>query len=71
MTDPTITCPSCATEIKLTESLAAPLIRTTREEYEAKIARKDAEVAQREADLKAQRDAVEHARAEIDEQVRE
>lgn len=71
MTDPTITCPSCSTEIKLTESLAAPLILATREEYEAKIARKDAEVAQREADLKAQREAVEQARATIETQVQE
>jgi hypothetical protein len=26
MTEPIITCPNCKTEIKLTESLAAPLI---------------------------------------------
>ena len=26
MAEPTITCPNCKTEIKLTESLAAPLI---------------------------------------------
>jgi hypothetical protein len=37
MTEPTITCPSCSTEITPTESLAAPLIRATREEYEARI----------------------------------
>ena len=30
MTEPTITCPNCKTEIKLTESLAAPLIESTR-----------------------------------------
>src|SRR5437763_847062 len=71
MTDPKITCPSCSTEIKLTESLAAPLIRATREEYDAKIARKDAEVARREAEVKAQLDAVEEARASIDQQVAE
>jgi hypothetical protein len=29
MTDPTLTCPNCRTEIKLTESLAAPLIADT------------------------------------------
>ena len=29
MTEPTITCPKCKTEIKLTESLAAPLIEAT------------------------------------------
>jgi hypothetical protein len=62
MREPIITCPSCSTEIKLTESLAAPLIRATRDEYEAKIARKDAEVARREAEI-------EHGRAAIDEEV--
>src|SRR5271165_3395574 len=71
MTEPTITCPSCSTEIKLTESLAAPLIRATREEYEAKIARKDAELSKRETELKAQFDAVEQARQSIDDQVLE
>jgi hypothetical protein len=71
MADPTISCPSCSTEIKLTESLAAPLIRATREEYEAKIARKDAELSKRETELKTQLDAVEQARQSIDEQVLE
>lgn len=71
MTEPTITCPSCSTEIKLTESLAAPLIRATREEYEAKIARKDAELSERETHLKTELDAVEEARRSINEQVRE
>src|SRR4051812_11170108 len=71
MTEPTITCPSCSTEIKLTESLAAPLIRATRQEYEAKIARKDAELSNREAQLQTELDAVEEAKRSIDEQVRE
>jgi hypothetical protein len=71
MTEPTITCPSCSTEIKLTESLAAPLIRATREEYEAKIARKDVELSKRETELKQQFDAVEQARQSIDQQVLE
>lgn len=30
MTEPTIICPNCKTEIRLTESLAAPLIELTR-----------------------------------------
>jgi hypothetical protein len=71
MTEPTITCPSCSTEIKLTESLAAPLIRATREEYETKIARKEADVSRREADVKARLAAIEQAEQSIDEQVAE
>jgi hypothetical protein len=38
MTDPTITCPSCKTEIKLTESLAAPLLESTRRQFEEQLA---------------------------------
>jgi len=34
MTAPTIICPNCKTEIKLTESLAAPLVESTRKQYE-------------------------------------
>jgi hypothetical protein len=45
MTDPTPTCPSCRTEIKLTESLAAPLIADTRKRHETQLAQKEAEVA--------------------------
>ena len=49
MIEPTIICPNCKTEIKLTELLAAPLIQATREQYEQKIIRKEADVAKREA----------------------
>ncbi|TIT78328.1 MAG: DUF2130 domain-containing protein, partial [Mesorhizobium sp.] len=31
LNEPTISCPSCKTDIKLNESLAAPLIAATRE----------------------------------------
>jgi len=48
MTEPTIICPNCKTEIKLTESLAAPLIESTRKQFEQQLAQKDADVAKRE-----------------------
>ena len=41
MVEPTITCPECGKEIKLTESLAAPLIAATRRELKYNIARRD------------------------------
>ena len=41
MTEPTIVCPKCKNEIKLTESLAAPLIESTRREYEKLLTQKD------------------------------
>ena len=48
MSEPTIICPSCKTEIKLTESLAAPLIESTKKQYQEQLARKDNEIAGRE-----------------------
>ncbi len=45
MTEPTITCPNCKTEIKLTESLAAPLIAATRQQFEKQLAQKDSDIA--------------------------
>lgn len=71
MSEPTISCPSCQTEIKLTESLAAPLLQATRKELEAKIAAKDADIAKREDAIKAQQKALEDQRKAIDEQVAE
>ncbi|MEE9346208.1 MAG: DUF2130 domain-containing protein [Methylococcales bacterium] len=71
MIEPTITCPKCATEIKLTESLAAPLIQATRQEYEAKIAEKESDFSKRETELRAQQKTVENAQKAIDTQVAE
>ena len=69
MTEPTIVCPSCKTEIKLTESLAAPLIESTRRQYEQRIVEKDADIAKRESALKEQQAALAKAKDEIDDQV--
>ena len=55
MTEPTITCPNCKTEIKLTESLAAPLIEATRRGFEQRLAQKDADVVKRETEIQNQR----------------
>ena len=64
MNQPIITCPHCETEITLTESLAAPLIRATRE----KIAEKEAEVARRESAIRAQRAELTRAVESIEQQ---
>ncbi len=47
MTEPTIICPDCKSEIKLTDSLAAPLIEATRREYEQRLIQKDAQVVEK------------------------
>lgn len=52
MTEPTITCPNCKTEIKLTESLAAPLLASTRQLFEEQLAQKDSDIAQRESAMR-------------------
>lgn len=69
MTEPTITCPNCKAEIKLTESLAAPLIEATRRQYEARLATKDADIAERETALREREEAVAKAKQTIDDQV--
>ncbi|WP_437224049.1 DUF2130 domain-containing protein [Planctomicrobium sp. SH661] len=69
MIDPTITCPNCRHEVKLTESLAAPLLEATRRQFEQQMAQKDAEVLRRENALREQQAAIAKAREAIDEQV--
>lgn len=71
MTEPTIICPNCKTEIKLTESLAAPLIESTRKEFEKRLAQKDADVVKREASLREQEEALSRVKESIDEEVAE
>ncbi len=71
MVEPTIICPSCKTEIKLTESLAAPLIESTRREYEKRLAQKDADFAKRDASLREREETLSKAQQTIDDQVAE
>lgn len=71
MTEPTITCPNCKTEIKLTESLAAPLIESTRRDFEKRLALKDSDIAKKEEVLREREEAVSKAKQAIDDQVAE
>ncbi len=71
MTEPTITCPNCKTEIKLTESLAAPLIESTRRDYEKRLALKDTDIAKKEESLREREAAVSKAMQAVDDQVAE
>jgi hypothetical protein len=48
--DPTITCPHCKTEVRLTESLAAPIVEATRAQYEAKLQAERGAIAKAEAE---------------------
>lgn len=69
MAEPTIICPSCKVEIKLTESLAAPLVEDTRREYEKRLAQKDADVAEREKALREREDAIARAKETLESQI--
>jgi len=71
MTEPTITCPTCRTEIRLTESLAAPLIAATRQQFEQRLAQKDEDIAKREQGLRDKEQQIAEARRGLDEQVAE
>ncbi|MDF0643470.1 MAG: DUF2130 domain-containing protein [Nitrospira sp.] len=71
MSEPTIICPSCKTEIKLTESLAAPLIESTRRDYEKQLAQKDADATKREAGIREREEAIAKEKERLDEQVAE
>lgn len=71
MSEPTIICPNCKTEIKLTESLAAPLIESTRRDYEQRLALKDTDIAKKEEALREREAAVSQAMHAIDDQVAE
>jgi hypothetical protein len=67
--EPTITCPNCKSEIKLTESLAAPLVEATRLEFEKKLAARDKEVAKREAAVVNKESELEQAKQNLDSQI--
>lgn len=69
MTEPTITCPNCKTEIRLTESLAAPLIAATRKQFDEQLLQKDAEVARREEGIREKEKQIAEAKQNLDEKV--
>ena len=69
MTEPTITCPNCKTEIKLTESLAAPLIESTRRQFEQRLAQKDSEIIQREQAMREKEKQLTEDKRKLEDQV--
>jgi hypothetical protein len=71
LTEPTISCPNCKTDIRLTESLAAPLIEETRRAFARQLADKDKDVATREAAIRAQKSELQKEKAALDDTVAE
>ena len=69
MTETTLTCPNCKEEIKLTESLAAPLLAATRKHYEKQIEQKDKDIAEREKSVREKEKNLADEKKSIDEKV--
>ncbi len=59
MNEPLIICPNCKAEIKLTESLAAPLVESTRRQFEERLKKQEQEISAREAAVKKEQEAIE------------
>lgn len=69
--EPIITCPTCRAEIKLTESLAAPLIQATKQQYEKQLAQQNADVAKREQAIKSREEELAKEKETVDAAVAE
>ena len=69
MAEPTVVCPQCKSEIKLTESLAAPLLESIRRDYEQRLSQKDADMVKREKSLHERETILQKEKASLDEQV--
>jgi hypothetical protein len=67
----TILCPNCQTPIELTEVLSAQLRGQLRQEFEVEIDRKEKALADRERKLFSEKQSLEQAAREIDQQVAE
>src|SRR5262245_11735917 len=69
MAEPTVVCPQCKSEIKLTESLAAPLGESSRRDYGQRLTQKDADIAKREKTLYEHEAALQKQKDSLDEQI--
>ena len=67
--EPILQCPNCNHEIRLTESLAAPLLAETRQRFQEQLASKDAEMARKIETLRLEREQLAKAREQVEEQV--
>lgn len=71
MAEPTIVCPKCQNEIKLNESLAAPLLESTKREYEARLIQKDTDIATRQKELREREESLARQKEALDAQIAE
>lgn len=69
MNDPMVTCPHCAGQFPLTETLAQPLLQAARAEFELTQQKAAAELHRRDQELKARASELARARIDLDQQV--
>lgn len=67
--DPKLSCPNCGKDIRLTESLAAPLIEQTKNHYKQILAQKDEEAVRREAQVQQKENELERQREILDQTI--
>ena len=68
--EPELTCPKCGTVIKLTESLAAPLVAATEAKYKDLLAKQEAEITKRDAELAEREQAIQEQEGAIADKIK-
>ncbi len=71
MQEPIIECPNCGTEIKLTDSLAGPLLAATRDEYEDKLKDQRLKFKTREEAINSKEKELEAAQQTLDQKLKD
>ena len=71
MPEPTVFCPQCKCEIKLTESLAAPLLESIRRDYDQRLRQKDGDIARREKQIQERSALLQKEKESLDQAIAE
>jgi len=69
MTEPTLLCPNCGSNIQLTESLAAPFLEETRKQFEIKLAQSESGILKREKAASDMQKELSEAKSNLDDQI--
>jgi hypothetical protein len=71
MSEPSITCPNCKSDIKLTESLAAPLVKQTEARYQRMLEDQQKKVDSEREGLRAEAERLKKSKEDLDETLRQ
>lgn len=71
MSEPTIQCPQCHTQIKLNESLAAPLVASVKRDYEKRLAEQNMAFTAKESALLEKEKQIQESQRKLNEQIAE